>query len=73
MPALNPADVQARLTQIDQTTDPVQRGLLLEQLVERVIGSIPGVRCHDRRIRTVFNSEEIDLCFWNSRAKRGLA
>jgi hypothetical protein len=73
MPSLDPADIQSRLQVIDQTTDPGQRGLLLEQLVERVISTIPGVKCNSRRTRTAFNSEEIDLGFWNSRAKRGLA
>jgi hypothetical protein len=72
MAAIKAAEVAKRLQQIDQTTDAAQRGQLLEELVERVIVSIPGVRFVDRRARNYFNSEEIDLTFFNEQAEAGL-
>jgi len=73
MAAIKPADVVAYLNTIDQATTPAQKGTLLEDLVRAMIASIPGVQFSEGRIRNTFNSEEIDLCFWNQGAKTGLA
>lgn len=72
MAAITAAEVAKRLQQLDRTRDPQHRGTLLEELVERLIGSVPGVQFSERRARNYFNSEEIDLCFLNRRVETGL-
>jgi len=72
MAAIRAAEVAKRLRKIDQSSTPAERGQLLEDLVEEVIGSIPGLRFAERRARNYFNSEEIDLSFWNDRIDAGL-
>jgi Restriction endonuclease len=72
MAAIKAAEVATRLSALDQAASAAHKGTMLEELVERIIASIPGVNFSERRARNYFNSEEIDLCFWNDGEDNGL-
>ena len=49
-----------------------EKGKALEDLVEYVFCTIPGVRFGERDVFNEFDTEEIDLAFWNNKHARGL-
>jgi hypothetical protein len=48
------------------------RGRALEDLICYVFGRIPGISVTRRNQLNVFNTEEIDVAFWNDQHPRGL-
>lgn len=72
MSAISQADTRRRFQAIDAAPTGQQRGQLLEDLANSILGSIPGMRFQDRRQRNYFNSDEIDLSHHNLRRRGGL-
>lgn len=48
------------------------RGRALEDLICYLFGTIPGISVTRRNQLNVFNTEEIDVAFWNNQHPRGL-
>jgi hypothetical protein len=62
----------AELTAIRRSRGSRQKGQRLEALIARVIGSVPGMALEDQDVESAYETEEIDLYFWNERRREGL-
>ncbi len=58
--------------QINAAQTTLERGRGLEDLICYVFEKIPGITVTERNHRNVFNTEEIDIAFWNEMDARGL-
>jgi hypothetical protein len=71
MPALSAARIAELLGQGDAAATRVGQGRALEDLVSYLFGSVPGITITKRNALNVFESEEIDVAFWNDSDARG--
>lgn len=72
MTAIDRGHVAALLASGDAATTTTERGRALEDVIVYVFGSIPGVAVSMRNALNAFNSEEIDVAFWNDGDAAGL-
>jgi hypothetical protein len=64
--------IRAELTAIQRTRESKTKGQRLEALLARVLCSIRGITLEDQDVENAYDTEEIDLYFWNDRARDGL-
>jgi len=69
---LDPAQIAAELAAIRNEANSDAKGRRLEKLIAVIFKAIPGVELEDQDIVSDYQTEEIDLFFWNDRAKEGL-
>jgi len=52
-------------------TTTTEKGRILEDLICYIFGKVPGMPITERNTMNVFETEEIDVAFWNDRSERG--
>jgi len=56
----------------DKSSSSFEKGRLLEDLICYLFAKVPGITLTKRNRYNNFNSEEIDVAFWNDKNPRGL-
>jgi hypothetical protein len=69
---INTARVRAELRKVGRIKRPEAKGKLVEALVGYVFGCVPGLSLDDTNVINVYQSEEIDLVFWNDQEAHGV-
>jgi hypothetical protein len=64
--------IRAELTAIQGTRESEAKGQRLEALLARVLCSVRGMTLEDQDVENAYDTEEIDLYFWNELAQDGL-
>jgi hypothetical protein len=64
--------IRTELAAIRIATEPRPKGQRLEALIAQIMGGIPGMTLEAQDVRSAYETEEIDLYFWNDRASGGL-
>ena len=64
--------IQSELTATRGTKESKAKGQRLEALLARVLCSVRGMTLEDQDVENAYETEEIDLYFWNDRARDGL-
>ena len=72
MPDLDATKIRDFFRQGETATTRIGKGRALEDLICYVFGAIPGVTFYRRDALNVFDSEEIDVAFWNDQEPSGL-
>jgi hypothetical protein len=72
MAALSSEQIRAFFEQGDRAPTRAEQGRALEDLACYVFGLVPGISVTMRNALNVFDSEEIDVAFWNELDPRGL-
>ena len=73
MPKLSKATIAKAFDEGDNANTAAEKGAALEKLLAYLFSKVPGVYLHDKNVRDVHGSEEIDLVFWNAREPDGLS
>jgi hypothetical protein len=68
---MRPVDLAPELAAIAAERDGNQKGRLLERMIGQLFGCIPGVTLDGEDVVNAFDSEEIDLIFWNEQHDLG--
>jgi hypothetical protein len=66
------AAVKRYLKAADQARTRAAKGKAFEDLAGYLFGSFPGISISQRNAPNDFESEEIDIAFWNEQHPRGL-
>jgi hypothetical protein len=69
---IDAARVRAELIKVRKTKKATAKGKLVESLVGHIFGCVPGLSLDDSNVINVYQSEEIDLVFWNDQEADGL-
>lgn len=64
--------IQKLINAIHGAHDNQEKGLLLVELILYLFEKIPGISLGARSQTNVFNSQEIDIGFWNEQVEEGL-
>jgi hypothetical protein len=64
--------VRRELARIQRTRKTNEKGKLVERLAGYIFGHIPGLVLDDQNVVNAYQSEEIDLVFWNDQLSDGL-
>jgi hypothetical protein len=72
MPDYSRAKIRQFLDEADQAATSAAKGKWFEELVCYVFGEIPGLGNLQRNRKNAFDSEEIDVAFWNDQHEDGL-
>lgn len=72
MALIDTARVRAELTKVRRTKKAAAKGKLVETLVGYVFGCVPGLSLDDANVINVYQSDEIDLIFWNDQEADGV-
>ncbi len=72
MPAYSRARIRRFLRDADAATTTQEKGRLFEDLVCYLFEKIPGLTLPQRNVLNRFESEEVDVAFWNEQHTRGL-
>jgi predicted helicase len=72
MAAAFQAAIKKMLKAADQAKTPAAKGKAFEDLACYLFESIPGVSVSHQNALNVFESEEIDVAFWNEQDPKGL-
>lgn len=62
--------VQEQFLRADQAATTTEQGRLLEDLVCLLFETVPGISITVRNTMNVFETEEVDIAFWNQRRRR---
>jgi len=73
MARISQSRVRRYFQQADAASTTTEKGAALEALVAYLFETIPGVRVTERNEYSVFDTEEIDVAFWNERVAGGLS
>jgi hypothetical protein len=73
MAAINQATVQAFIDAGANAPDTTAQGRALEDLIAYVFEQVPGIAITMRNTTNVFQSEEVDVAFFNDRVAGGLS
>lgn len=65
MPLIVQSEVRAYLSTGSSAASSMERGNALEDLICYVFGQVPGISVTRRNQKNVFQTEEIDVAFWN--------
>ena len=72
MPAYSRKVIRQHLRRADRATTTTEKGTALEDLICYLFEKVPGVSLSQRNRKNVFESEEIDVAFWNEQHPSGL-
>lgn len=72
MPAFSPKTILRYFQRSDRAKTSTEQGKVLEDLACYLFGKIPGLRLSERDVKNRFESEEIDVAFWNEQLPSGL-
>jgi hypothetical protein len=65
MPAINPLTVQGFIDAGSNAANTTEQGRALEDLICYVFEQVPGIVITRRNQKNVFDTEEVDVAFWN--------
>src|SRR5580692_117192 len=66
------SSIRAELSAIQGTHESKLKGQRLEALLARILCSVRGMTLEAQDVESAYETEEIDLYFWNDRARDGL-
>ena len=69
---LDTAWIRDELTGIRASSNPEIKGPRLETLIRTIFLVVPGMDLEDQDVENAYQTEEIDLYFWNDREREGL-
>jgi hypothetical protein len=69
---IDAARVRTELRKVRRTKSAEAKGKLVEALVGYVFGCVPGLSLDDANVINIYQSEEIDLIFWNDQEAEGV-
>ena len=69
--AVTPVDLRPALDAIAAEVNPERKGRLLEEMIAELFSSVPGLALDGEDVVNAFQSEEIDLIFWNEQHDLG--
>ncbi|WP_020205743.1 restriction endonuclease [Cupriavidus sp. WS] len=69
---MTPVNLGPQLDAIAAEAHAQRKGKLLERLIAVLFCSLPGIELDDEDVVNAFDSEEIDLIFWNAQHDQGL-
>lgn len=72
MAKISQTKVRRFLTSSQNATTTKAKGQIFEDLVCYLFEQVPGIAISERNILNPYQSEEIDICFWNDKAANGL-
>lgn len=72
MARLCPSRIQGLFETGDLAATTTEQGRALEDLICYVFERVPGIEVARRNILNTFETEEIDVAFWNNRQRNGL-
>jgi hypothetical protein len=72
MPAYSRKRIRQILRDADAARTTEAKGRLFEDLVCYLFGKIPGMTLFQRDVLNRFESEEVDVAFWNEQERKGL-
>jgi len=64
--------IQSLLKACDSAVTTTNQGRALEDLICYIFEKVPGIELAKRNILNTFDTEEIDVAFWNRRQRNGL-
>jgi hypothetical protein len=65
--------VKGELEAIRATTQAITKGKRLEAFVRRIFCQVPGLTLEDQDVVNTYQTQEMDLYFFNARERDGLA
>jgi hypothetical protein len=68
---VTPVDLRPALDAIAAEANPERKGRFLEEMIASLFGRIPGLVLDGEDVVNAFQSEEIDLIFWNDQHDLG--
>ena len=71
MPRYSRKKINAFFAQADAATTAAEKGRALEDLTEYLFGSVPGLKLSSRDKKNTYETEEIDVAFWNEQHPKG--
>ena len=71
MAKLSPSRIQNLFETGDLAETTTEQGRALEDLVCYILEKVPGIEVAKRNTLNTFETEEIDVAFWNSRQRNG--
>ena len=72
MLALSATKIRTLLAASDKASNSTERGRALEKTLAHIFSTCPGVRHFKNNALNASGSSEVDVCFWNSRARGSL-
>lgn len=72
MAKLSPSRIQSLFEAGDSAETTTEQGRALEDLICYIFEKVPGIEVAKRNILNAFETEEIDVAFWNNRQRNGL-
>lgn len=70
---LDPAWIASELAEIDSLGEkPQEKGKRLETLIASIFSDVEGLHFELSNLKNFYQTEEIDLLFWNDRERHGL-
>jgi hypothetical protein len=68
---VTPVNLRPALDVIAAEANPERKGRLLEEMIAGLFGSVPGLALDGEDVVNAFQSEEVDLIFWNEQHDLG--
>lgn len=65
-------EIENLFLKADFSTSKQEKGKYLEDILELLLTSIPGIEMVERNINTNFDNEEVDVCGYNNQTPQGL-
>jgi hypothetical protein len=72
MATFDPGRITALFAQADAAATTAEKGRALEEIVCHLVGTVDGVEISYRNVLNAFETEEIDVAFWNNQWPGGL-
>jgi hypothetical protein len=72
MPDYNPALLQMLIGDVDRANSAQAKGDVLAELIKHVFAMVPGVGFAAEKVKNRFQSQEVDIAFWNDQHPHGL-
>ena len=71
MTTIDQSKINVLLTKGKNATTTKEKGDALEDIISLLFESVPGITVTRRNVRNVFDTEEIDVVFWNEQDPNG--
>jgi hypothetical protein len=68
---VTPVNLRPALDAVAAETDSQRKGRLLETMIAELFAMIPGLELDGEDVVNAFQSEEVDLIFWNDQHEQG--
>jgi hypothetical protein len=65
-------EIKAQFARADAARTHQEKGRILEDLISSLFSTVPGIEVAERNEFNIFDTEEIDIAFWNDKHTNGL-